>query len=440
MTIALTTLKRGKLKRKETRTVFRPLQVLDVELSQALPALGSKGSYYGEAFLLVRLHSHPIAQVVVGLEQPITPQALATDLWQGLSPSINTFLKRHGLAPATSLADPHLEDLGLSLNAKREAFRAQAPLGSVVICSHHAEHLEACLTSVLNLDYPNFEVILVDVAPQTVRVKQLAEKFQAAGAPLRYLLEPTSSLSAARHRALEHVKGEFVAYLRHNEVVDRFWLLELGQVFARDKSVGAVSGLVVPAELEYQAQVWCEALQNHYRGHGFTPLRFVKQQPFSLFSINTGANIAFRASVLRELGSARASSTQLENSTVLLDTLMAGRTVLYHPSAITRQYYPRDVAALRAQLYRQGMGLSARALHSLHKYPQLYFKLGGLTQEVLTYLFGTIKEQSSVTTLPKNLRTIQRRGFLQGLNTYTQHRNRTPHPTPDLVIHKKTAK
>jgi hypothetical protein len=412
MTLALSTLKRGKLKRKETKTVFRPLQVLDVELSQPLPTLGVKGSYYGEALLLVRLHGYPIAQVVVGLEQPLSAEALAADLWHGLAPSINTFLKRHGLAPATRLSDPHLHDLVLSLGAKLEAFRSKAPLASVVIYGHQAESLEACLSSVFTLDYPNFEVILVDRSPATTKIKQIAEKMQAAG----LLFHPLSPVRLAN--VLEHVSGEFVAFLDGNAVADRSWLLELGRAFAREKKVAAVSGLVVPAELEYQAQVWAETLRQQNRAYSFTPHPFVKR-PFSLLSLSAKNNTAFRTSLLRKAGK---GSREL-----LLELLMAGHTVLYQPSALTRQYYPRDVASLRFHLYKQGAELGAALLASLHKHPSLYLELGGLLQEALTSLAKPHKE-NTLATLPNTVRAAQRQGFLRGLRDYAWRPSNTAQP------------
>jgi cellulose synthase/poly-beta-1,6-N-acetylglucosamine synthase-like glycosyltransferase len=353
--MVLTGLKSGKLKRKETSKVFQPRQVLDVELTEPLPTLRAGRSGYSEALLLVRLHSYPLAHVMVSLGQPLTPDELALELWQALAPSINTFLKRYGLVPAPSLADPRLEDLGLSLKAKREAFRQRAPFASVLICTRdRAESLARCLESLLNLDYPNFEIILVDNAPKTDATQQVVAKFQeaalAAGVELRYMLEPTPGLSIARNTALRHAQSEIVAYLDDDEVADKYWLLELARGFERSDNVTAVSGVIVPAELETQAQVWFEEFVGHSKGRGFTPDLFntsthYKQSPlFPAPPFGTGGNMAFKIEALRKLGfdttlGAGTPALAGEDTAAFFDALMAGQTVVYQPSAIMRHYH-----------------------------------------------------------------------------------------------------
>jgi cellulose synthase/poly-beta-1,6-N-acetylglucosamine synthase-like glycosyltransferase len=440
MTIALTTPRRGKLKRKETRAIFHPRQVLDVELSEPLPSLGvNVRRPYSEALLLVRLHRYPIAQVMVSLEHPLGSEDLAADLWQSLAPSINTFLKRQGLAPASSLADPQLEALGLSMRAKREAFLNRAPVASVVICSRsHAENLARCLKSVSALEYPNYEIIVIDSAPKSEATKQVVERWKQAGAPLHYVLEPTPSLSAARNTALQHVKGKFVAYLEADEVADPYWLLELAQGFERDAKVALVAGVIVPAELEFQAQVWGEELASHGQECGFTPESFNLSNKNSLLTpvVGAGSNMAFKTATLRKIGfdttlGAGTSALRGEERAAFVDVLMAGQTVVYQPSAIVRHYHPRDVVGLQMHLHGEGMGLAAFYLRCLRKYPRLAPQFALLFPRILPSVFGSkhvlgskhvfgSKNKVTTTTVPRTLKTAKRRGFLQGFATYAK--------------------
>jgi glycosyltransferase involved in cell wall biosynthesis len=428
MTMALSTAKRGKLKRKETLPAFRPRLVLDVELSQPLPTLRASHTGYCEALLLVRLHSCPIAQVVVPLEHSFTPDELALELWQSLAPSINTFLKRYGLAPATSLSDPRLEELGLSLKAKRDAFRSRAPFASVVICTRDcAESLERCLTSVVALDYPNFEIIVIDNAPQTDDTKRVVEKFKARGVELRYVLEPTPGLSVARNTALQHVNGEIIACLDDDEAADRYWLLELAQAFEREENVTAVSSVIVPAELETQAQVWFEEFGGHSKGRGFTPDIFntsthYKQSPlFPASPFGTGGSMAFKTEAIRNIGfdttlGAGTPVQAAEDTAAFFDVLMAGQTIVYQPAAIMRHYHRRDVPSLRAQLRGYGLGLTAFYLRSLRKHPRLLLEFFALIPKALGYMFGPSRE--TMQTFPEDLSQVQRRAMLEGFTAY----------------------
>jgi glycosyltransferase involved in cell wall biosynthesis len=430
MTMALTTFKRGKLKRKETRAIFHPKQVLDIELSEPLPSLGATMRRYNEALLLVRLYSYPIAQVMVSLEQPLSSEDLARDLWHSLAPSINTFLKRHGLAPASSLADPQLEALGLSLAAKREALLNRAPFASVVICTrNHADNLERCLKFVLALEYPSYEIIVVDYAPKNEATKQVVERLKEAGVPLHYVLEPSASLSVARNTALESAKGQFVAFLDDSEVADKYWLLELAEGFERDEKVAAVSGSVVPAELEFQAQVWGEVLASHSQESGFTPGSFnmsTCHKQSSLFltpPFGSGGNMAFRTKGIRKLGfdTTLGPGTPAlggEENTAFLDVLMAGQTVVYQPSALVRQYHPRDVVGLHLHLQGEGVGLGAFYSRSLRKYPRLAPLFARLVPKILGSVFAS--KRSVTKTVPKTLMTAKRQGFFQGFVVYAR--------------------
>lgn len=423
MTIVLTTLKRGKLKRKETRAIFHPRQVLDIELSEPLPSLGVNSRHtYSEALLLVRLYSYPIAQVMVSLEHPLSPEDLAAELWHSLSPSINTFLKRHGLAPASGLADPQLEALGLSLRAKREAFLSRASFASVVICTrNHADNLERCLKSIVSLEYPHYEIIVIDNAPKSEATKQVVEKFRKLGAPVHYVLEPTLGLAVARNTALTHVKGTFVAFLDDDEVADKYWLLELSQGFERDKKVAAISGIMVPAELEFQAQVWGEELAAFARERSFTPESFnlATHKQRLLTPCSTSGNTAFKTSVLRKIGfdttlGAGTPALAGEERAAFFDVLMAGQTVVYQPSAIVRHYHPRDVVGLHLQLHGEGVGLAAFYLRCLRKQPRLAPLFATLVPRILRSVFDS-KLGVTPTTAPRTLRIAKCQGFLRGL-------------------------
>ena len=63
---------------------------------------------------------------------------------------------------------------------------------------------------------------------------------------------------SARNRAILEAKGEIIAYTDDDVVADPGWIKALATVFAEDPDVMAVTGLVVPFELETEAQVLFE--------------------------------------------------------------------------------------------------------------------------------------------------------------------------------------
>src|SRR5438270_12782283 len=102
-------------------------------------------------------------------------------------------------------------------------------------------------------------------------------------------------------------RGEIVAFTDDDVVVDRYWLAELVRGFSMAADVVCVTGLVMPLELETQAQLWFEEfgdstqrftlrifdLQEH---HPNTPL-----YPYA-GSFGSAANMAFRTAFLRSVG------------------------------------------------------------------------------------------------------------------------------------------
>ena len=74
--------------------------------------------------------------------------------------------------------------------------RSKLPSMSVVVCTReHPDVLERQLNSLMRLDYPNYEVIVIDNAPRTTRTRKVCDRFPR----VRYVLEPNKGLDYARN-------------------------------------------------------------------------------------------------------------------------------------------------------------------------------------------------------------------------------------------------
>lgn len=90
------------------------------------------------------------------------------------------------------------------------------PLVSVIIPSYNYEaFIGQCVESVLNQDYPNIEILIIDDGSQDNSVK-LLEKM---GAPLKIIRQNNQGVSSARNRGLMEAKGEYIAFLD----ADDYW-------------------------------------------------------------------------------------------------------------------------------------------------------------------------------------------------------------------------
>jgi GT2 family glycosyltransferase len=100
---------------------------------------------------------------------------------------------------------------------------AQTPRVSVVVCSYNgAATLEQCLDSLLHLEYPDYEIILVDDG-STDHTRQIAAKFPQ----VRTIHQENCGLSAARNAGLWAATGSIVAYTDSDCFADPHWLSHL---------------------------------------------------------------------------------------------------------------------------------------------------------------------------------------------------------------------
>jgi O-antigen biosynthesis protein len=94
------------------------------------------------------------------------------------------------------------------------------PRVSVVVCAYNAERtMDACLASLAILNYPDYEVIVVNDG-SCDRTLEIAESHGYC----RIISQPNKGLSAARNVGAEAATGEIVAYTDSDCVADPDWL------------------------------------------------------------------------------------------------------------------------------------------------------------------------------------------------------------------------
>ncbi|MCS6909208.1 MAG: glycosyltransferase family 2 protein [Anaerolineales bacterium] len=122
-----------------------------------------------------------------------------------------------------------------------------APLVSLILVLYNsAEHLEDCLHSLLaDALSPPFEVWVVDNASAD-NGAELAESFAARASHLHVLRNPTNrGYAGGVNSALPYARGEFVAVLNPDSVVEPGWLAPIVTLLQAQPEVGAVSPLIL---------------------------------------------------------------------------------------------------------------------------------------------------------------------------------------------------
>ena len=166
--------------------------------------------------------------------------------------------------------------------------KAAWPRISVVVCAYNAaDTLEDNLTSLDNLTYPDYEVILVNDGSRDA-TGEIARRHPR----VRLIEVPNAGLSAARNVGLAEATGDIVAYTDADTRVDRDWLTFLVQPFLTSDVVGSGGPNVVPNDDPPIAQ--CIARAPGGPTHVLLDDRIAEHVP--------GCNMAFRRDALLAIG------------------------------------------------------------------------------------------------------------------------------------------
>ncbi|OLT40459.1 glycosyltransferase [Gordonia sp. CNJ-863] len=249
--------------------------------------------------------------------------------------------------------------------------RRTRPGVSVVICTRdRPDHLARLLDSLVTLDYPDFEVLVVDNNP----VSGLTPPVVAAACPsipVRVVDAAGPGLSIARNVGLRSARFELVAFTDDDVVLDPNWLSRIVIGFERDESVACVCGMVPSVEVMTPAQAyfdrrvgWAERWEPALYGVA-RPVAADDLFPLRVSEFGTGANFAVRRDVVVGLGGfdeavgAGSAAGGGEDIDIFVRLLLAGGSIAREPAAIVWHSHRASVAELEKQMHDYGVGLGA---------------------------------------------------------------------------------
>ena len=129
-------------------------------------------------------------------------------------------------------------------------FLETTPSISVIVCTHNGTRtLDECLRSLKHLNYPDYEVLLVDDG-SSEGVKAIVSRHDH----VRYLRQDHGGLSAARNLGAEKSSGEILAYTDDDCMPDEDWLGYLALEFQGRREIGAAGGPNIPPPPQNLAQ------------------------------------------------------------------------------------------------------------------------------------------------------------------------------------------
>jgi glycosyltransferase involved in cell wall biosynthesis len=415
--------------------------ILDVDLANglvAIPGIDAFGSPWTAALVLVRVFTEPIGVLNLALSaEGLGPELLALAISRELGDEVRSRLSSCGLAwtgrvPTDGLrpqqTPPFIQG--------RELVLSRAPSLTVAICTRgRPEGLSRLLSSLHAQDYPSMRVLVVDNAPLDDRARQVVGE-HSAKLDISYAVEPRPGLSRARNRSIEASEGEIIAWVDDDEVCDRWWAVEVARGFVEHPDADAVSGMILPAEIDTEAQLWFERYGGHSKGRGFTPDVFSPasrdaQSPlYPLPPFGTGACMAFRREAIERIGGfdcalgAGTPTLAGEDAAAFSTLLFLGGTVVWQPTALVSHWHRREHHELLKLFHGYGRGLGAFYASMIARHPESVGELVRLIPQALRDLsapdgprLGGIGED-----FPQDLLRARRAGLLQGPAMYLRTR------------------
>jgi hypothetical protein len=328
------------------------------------------------------------------------------------------------------------------------------------------EELRRCIESIERLDYPSFDLLLVD----NRRVIPAADPLPALvqGRPwLRVIRESRPGISAARNEGVARADGDVIAFTDDDVQVDRQWLRAIGTRMALNPSLEAVTGLILPTELESPAQIWFERYYGGFNGQRtFTPLTLEadghsqrllrgsrilardstgnQSRSFAIYGVGAyaaGANMAFRKSTLARIGGfdlALGTGTPArggEDLASVINVLWTGGQVGYEPTAVAFHQHRRGYGELLTLMDGNGVGFTAMLTSLVRNDPRhllsLTSQFSSALKQIALQRARKVRGMSTVGTpdqgaeplFPSDLAKREFRAYLRGPIAYLRSRS-----------------
>lgn len=236
---------------------------------------------------------------------------------------------------------------------------------TVVVCTRdRADHLKRCIDALKQLDYPQYEIMIVDNSADPMPTRQVVEL-----AGVTYTRVPGKGLSRARNAALALAATRWVAFTDDDCLPEPNWLRELVRPL-QDTNCACVTGLVLPAAMENAAEITFEIYGGLGRGYqerswDAWSIRKFRYRPVETWRMGAGANMLIDGPRVLELGGydldlgAGAVAPCSEDTDVWYQLLRACHTIHYTPRSIVNHHHRSSPDALRKQIYAYATGHAA---------------------------------------------------------------------------------
>ncbi len=118
------------------------------------------------------------------------------------------------------------------------------PVSIIIAVYNRATFIDSCIKSILNQNYHNFELIIVDDG-STDGTKKILQNFKNDSRIKLVFNKTNFGLMYSRNKGIKESCGEYIAFTDSDCIVDKDWISELIKPFVNDKNIMIVGGQIV---------------------------------------------------------------------------------------------------------------------------------------------------------------------------------------------------
>ena len=192
------------------------------------------------------------------------------------------------------------------------------------------------MLTLLDTDYPNYDVVVVDNASTDGSLAEIEASFGSN--PLITIVENSENLghSEGCNIGAKMTKGQYIVFVDSDiEFEEKNWLCELANVMENDKKVGLAQAKIVLSENKHCLEYVCvavDALGTWAANYGSK--EEMHKEKFEILAASSGCCIA-RRDVFNQVGGFDADYFIYDDDTDLsLRTRLLGYRVMFVPSAV----------------------------------------------------------------------------------------------------------
>ena len=239
----------------------------------------------------------------------------------------------------------------IETEVSREAPDFLPPATLIVPAFNEGPVIQAAIRSLLDLDYPSYEILVVDDGSTDDTYERAVElEGSYGGVTVRVVSKVNAGKANALNTGIALARHAYVVCMDGDSRLSRDSLRMAMRHFA-DPRVGAVAGNVKVANrvnlwTRLQALEYIEGLNMTRRAQGFVRAVNIIPGPLGVF----------RREVLAQVGGYE-SDTYAEDADLTLEILTAGWQIVYEPRAVAWTEAPESLLDLIKQRYRWTRGI-----------------------------------------------------------------------------------